>query len=253
MNAIKKKLNAKTVMELIDHTLLKPYADVAQIDSFVREGSRLGAYSVCIQPVHAKHVRELIDSNNYNLKLAVVVDFPHGSLSTAARRAVIRSLAGTADEIDVVVQIGLAKSGKFDEILEDLKELTAEAHMGKMKLKVITEDAYFTMAEKERIYEAVFKSGADFIKTSTGFAESKYAVSIGNATTGAEAENVRLMRKVSERLGKQNVGIKVAGGVRTYAQILELLEASGRRPDPDHFRVGASGTIAIYEELKDRK
>ena len=239
---------AKSIVGLIDHTLLKPYASKRDIESLVSDAHRFGTYSVCINPVYAKYAKELISKKRYDLKIAAVADFPLGSCSTMQRRSMIRPLAGTADEIDAVVQVGLVKSGNFSAVLEDLRGLAEEAHAGGMKLKVITEDAYLTVAEKEKVYETVFMSGADFIKTSTGFADSAYASSIGNGSTGAETESVRLMHDVAERLGKSDVGIKVAGGVKTYAQILELLEASGRDPIPERFRVGASGTKSICEE-----
>ncbi|MHB1829882.1 MAG: deoxyribose-phosphate aldolase [Candidatus Micrarchaeaceae archaeon] len=245
-------ISAEGVMRLVDHTLLKPYAGMSQIDAFVKEASSLGVYSVCIQPLYAERVRELINSNCYGLRLAVVVDFPHGSLDTGERISVIRSLKGIADEIDAVMQVGLAKSGRFEDIREDLGMLAEEAHGGKMKLKVITEDAYLIRAEKEKAYEAVFGSGADFIKTSTGFAEPQFSESIGNRIIGADLDNVRLMAEVSERMGKQDVGIKVAGGIKTLAQVMDFLKVSGRKADPNHFRVGTSSSKAIYEELKLR-
>ncbi len=237
------------MMGLIDHTLLKPYSTAAQVESLIDEAAKLGTYSVCIAPLYARLARERINSRKYDLRLAVVVDFPLGAMNTEERNGVIKSLVNIADEIDIVVQIGTAKSGRFGDVLSDLKSVSGEAHAGNMKIKVITEDAYLTGEEKPKVYEAVFMSGADFIKTSTGFADEAYAKSIGNRTSGADIDNVKLMNDISKRLGKGNVGIKVSGGVRTYQQILDFIEASGRKPDPLQFRVGASGTAAIYEEI----
>jgi deoxyribose-phosphate aldolase len=92
------------------------------------------------------------------------------------------------------------------------------------------------------------QSGADFIKTSTGFEERDYAEKIGNKT-GAQIENVRLMAELSRRYNPR-IGIKVAGGVRTYQQALELLRASEREPDPMQFRIGTSHMMSIIESMR---
>jgi deoxyribose-phosphate aldolase len=92
------------------------------------------------------------------------------------------------------------------------------------------------------------QSGADFIKTSTGFEERDYAEKIGNKT-GAQIENVRLMAELSRR-HNPGIGIKVAGGIRTYQQVLDLLRASERRPDPTQFRIGTSHMLSIIESMK---
>lgn len=248
--ATKPKLSAEKVMKLIDHTILFAYTEEKQVDALVKDAARLGTYSVCVLPEYAAHAKELIDENKYDLKLAVVADFPFGAKTTAQRRDEIRALRGVADEIDIVVQIGLVKSGKFGDVARDIAEIVNEAHAGGMKLKVIIETAYLTTQEKERVSEIVIGSGADFIKTSTGFADKDYTASIGNESVGATVADVALMASVAERLGKKEVGIKASGKVRTAQQVFDLLTASKRPADPDYFRVGASATEAIYKELQ---
>ena len=245
----KTSLGAEKIMRLIDHTLLTAFAEEKQIDALTRDAARFGAYSVCVLPEYAERSRTIIEANKYDLRIAVVADFPLGGKTTAQRREEVRSMAGIADEVDVVVQIGMVKSGRFGDVGRDLVGLAKEAHDGGMKLKVIIETAYLTKREKERGSELVFGSGADFIKTSTGFAERDYAASVGNDSTGATTEDIALMARVAKRLGKEEVGIKASGRVKIVAQILELLAASERAPDPDHFRIGTSATEAIYNEL----
>jgi len=245
----KTSLGTEKIMRLIDHTLLKAFAEEKQIDALVHDAARFGAYSVCVLPEYAERAKKIIDANRYDLRIAVVADFPLGGKTAAQRREEVRSMAGIADEVDVVVQIGMVKSGRFDEVGRDLVGLAEEAHAAGMKLKVIIETAYLTKLEKEKVSELVFESGADFIKTSTGFAEKDYAASIGNDSTGATVDDIALMARVAKKLGKREVGIKASGGVKNVAQIFELLAASERAPDPDHFRIGASTTEAIYNEL----
>lgn len=248
----KPNLSTEKVMKLIDHTILFAYTEEKQVDALVRDAARFGAYSVCVLPEYAARAKELIDENRYDLKLAVVADFPFGAKTTSQRRDEIRALRGVADEVDIVVQIGLVKSGRFDEVAKDIVEMVNETHAGEMKLKVIIETAYLTAYEKEKVSEIVIGSGADFIKTSTGFADKDYAAAIGNESIGATVADIALMASVAERLGKQDVGIKASGKVRTPQQIFDLLAASKRPADPNHFRVGASATEAIYKELQSK-
>ena len=152
----------------------------------------LKAYSVCIEPNYLETARNYIDSNHFNLKIAVVVDFPFGAGTTETRAISVEKLAGMAEELDIVAPMGYVKSGRFDLVKSDLEQVVNSAHLNNRLIKVIVEDAYTTVAEKKKLYELVMTSGADFIKTGTGFEDDKYAASIGNKT-GAQVENVRLM------------------------------------------------------------
>ncbi|WP_243668698.1 hypothetical protein [Vulcanisaeta sp. JCM 16161] len=144
--------------------------------------------------------------------------------------------------------MGLVKSGLWGEVEHDINTVVEAAHGEGRVIKVIVEDAYTTREEKLELYRIVMQSGADFIKTSTGFEEKEYAERIGNKT-GAQIENVKLMAELSRKYNPK-IGIKVAGGIRTYQQVLDLLRVSEREPDPMRFRVGTSHMMSIIESMR---
>ncbi|MEM0159323.1 MAG: deoxyribose-phosphate aldolase [Candidatus Micrarchaeaceae archaeon] len=238
----------KTVMGIIDHSGLKGYASEADTQKLIDEAHEFGNFAVCIEPVHMNFATDYIKRMGYNIKVDVVLDFPLGASYTEARVELAKLYAKTADEIDIVSPIALVKSGKWDAVKNDINAIVKAVHDAGKIIKVIVEDAYTTKEEKLKLYEIVCKSGADFIKTGTGFEEKDYPASLGNKT-GAQVENVLLMKQVADKFNPR-IGIKVAGGIHTYAAVKALIEASGRAPDPNKFRVGASGTRKIYDELK---
>lgn len=233
------------VIGVIDHTMLKPFETNENVKMLIDEAITLGAYSVCIEPNYLQVAREYIDSKKSVLRIAVVVDFPFGAGTTETRVQAVDKLSELADEIDIVAQIGFVKSGEFNLVGDDLRRVTQAAHRRGRLIKVIVEDAYTTRNEKEKLYTEVMKSGADFIKTGTGFEDAKYASSLNNKT-GAQVENVKLMAEISKKYNP-GIGIKAAGGVHSFSGALELLEASGRALDPLKFRIGASSTVKIKE------
>ena len=228
---------------LIDHTNLKPYASLAEIEKLIREAAQFGTYAICINPIYAKFARNRIREDGLNLRIAVVVDFPFGSSTTEARIDMIKQYAMFADELDTVAPIGLIKSGLIEDAEHDMAALVETAHSLGSIIKIIAEDAYTTRDEKLALYKIIMKSGADFIKTSTGFEDGQYAVLLGNKT-GAQVENVRLMAELSKQYNPR-IGIKASGGIRSYEQAIELLRASGRPAVPNQFRIGASKTREI--------
>ena len=239
----------KKVMGVVDHTLLKPYAGEKDIRKLIDEADQLKTYSVCIHPLFAKSARRYITRKGYNLKIAVTIDFPMGVFTTNARVKVLKSLSKDIDEADFVIQIGYVKSKKFSLVQKDVNKLVETAHENGKIIKFIVEDAYTTKDEKEKLYEIVCSSQADFIKTSTGFAEQEYTNSIGNKLTGANTDNVKLMAETIKRLNSKT-GIKASGGIHSYQQITELLKASEKELDPRQFRLGMSSTRKIYEEMQ---
>ncbi len=239
----------KKIMNVVDHTLLKPYASQKDVKKLIDEANSLKTYSVCIHPLFAKFARKYITKNNYPLKLVVTMDFPMGVLTTNIRAKSIKAISKDVDEMDFVIQTGYVKSRKFNLVEKDINKLVETAHQAGKIIKFIVEDAYTTKEEKEKLYEAVCSSQADFIKTSTGFAEQEYSNSIGNKMTGADSENVKLMAETIKRLNSKT-GIKAAGGIHSYEKVKELLNASGKELDPKQFRLGMSGTKDLYEELK---
>lgn len=238
-------ISVERLMRVVDHTLLKPFATEENVRNLIDEAAGLRTFSVCINPIFLGLAKQYIASKRFDLKVAVVVDFPFGAGTTEARVLAIREYSKMADELDVVVPVGFVKSRRFDLVRVDIENIVVEAHRNKRVIKIIVEDAYTTLDEKRELYKIVMESGADFIKTSTGFEDREYAASIGN-NVGARVENVKLMAELSEKYNPE-IGIKVSGGVRTYAQALELLRASRRELDPKRFRIGASGTRRIYE------
>jgi deoxyribose-phosphate aldolase len=236
------------IVGLIDNTYLKPYGSVREIEALIEDTARYGAYSITINPVFLRYAREYMARKGYRFRVVAVVDFPFGAGTTEVRVEAIRRYSRYADEFDVVAPIGLVKSGLWDEVESDINAVVEAAHKEGKIVKIIVEDAYTTREEKLELYRIVMQSGADFIKTSTGFEERDYAEKIGNKT-GAQIENVRLMAELSRRYNPR-IGIKVAGGIRTYQQALELLRASEREPDPMQFRIGTSHMMSIIESMR---
>ncbi len=237
------------IMGVIDDTLLRPYTRLEDVVRLVDEAEEIGCYSVCVNLVHVPYVRARVVEVGYKLKVCSVIDFPFGSSTTDVRVEAIRRAVGWgADEVDVVAPITYVKSGAMLALERDLRSVVRAAHSEGAVIKVIVEDAYTTRQEKETLYKAVMESGADFIKTSTGYEDPSYAASLGNRT-GADVINVRLMAELSKRYNPA-IGIKPAGGIRTVSQVLELLEASERPLDPSRFRVGTSSAKRIWEELR---
>ena len=245
----KTRLDAAGVMGLIDYTNLKAFSTDGQIKDLVSHAAKLGAYAVCILPGHAYFARNEIERGRFNLKLAVTVDYPLGGGLEEGRIEEVNSLIGVADEIDAMMRIGALKSGQFKDVEKDMAALTKTAHSGGMKIKMIIETAYLTGDEKLRACEIAIRGGVDFIKTSSGYAEKDYTARIGNTSTGATVDDVKLIAAVSKRMGKSNVGIKASGGIRSAEQILGLLRASSRNAEPGSFRIGASSVDNIYNEL----
>ena len=222
-------LTYRDVAKTIDHSLLRPELD----DAFIEDGCRLAARydvaSVTVRPLDVARARRLMDGSN--VAVGTVVGFPHGSHLTdtkvfEARRA----LADGATELDMVIDIGALKSGRDDDVRADIAAVVDVAHADGAIVKVIFENHYLSDDEKVRACHASEAGGADFVKTSTGFAAS-----------GATHEDLLLMRRsVSPR-----VQVKAAGGVRTLDALLTVMALGVTR-------VGATQTAAILVELAAR-
>ncbi|MGC8505875.1 MAG: 2-deoxyribose-5-phosphate aldolase [Thermoplasmata archaeon] len=238
--------DVKRIAGLIDHSSLKGYATWENIRSLIDEASEFGAYSVCIEPLFAERARHYIDKNRLDVRIDLTLDFPLGALPTTTREKLIMEFSGICEEVDLVTQIGLVRSGFFEEVERDINRIVETAHSNGLIIKIITEDAYTNAEQKRRLYEIVCRSKADFIKTSTGFAEADFAKTLGNET-GAVVRNVELMAEIIKKTNS-SIGIKVAGGIRSYSEALALLRASGMPPEPRHFRIGVSRTRQILSE-----
>jgi len=214
----------------IDHSLLRPELD----DDFVADGCRLAAEydvaSVCVRPTDVGRAVALLAGTD--VAVGTVVGFPHGSSTTAtkvfeARAAVV---AG-ASELDMVIDIGALKSARDEDVRADIGAVVELGHDAGAIVKVILENAYLTDDEKVRACRLAETAGADFVKTSTGFAPG-----------GATHADLALMRSaVSDR-----VQVKAAGGVRTLDDLLAVMALGVTR-------IGATQTKPILDEYRDRR
>ncbi len=216
----------KAVASLIDHTVLKPEATPGLIEQLCREAAQYGFAAVCVQPCYVALAAALLE--NTPVKVASVVGFPHGAtLSAVKRYEALAAIRLGAREIDMVQNVGAIKAGDRERALADISAVADAAHENGAILKVILENALLTREEKIVSCELALTAGADFVKTSTGF-----------AADGATAEDVTLMRS----LVGEHVGVKAAGGIRTASDLLTMLSAGANR-------IGASASVAIVKEL----
>ena len=208
----------------IDHTLLKADAAELEVVRICEEAIAYGFASVCVNSGYVPLVAKLLKDSG--VKVCSVVGFPLGAMITAAKayEAKAASEAG-ADEVDMVINIGDAKSGKWDRVEADVRAVV-EAVPENCLVKVIIETCLLTDEEKILACRAAVNAGADYVKTSTGF-----------STEGANAHDVALMRK---SVG-ESIGVKASGGIRTKETALEMIEAGATR-------IGASSSIRIVSE-----
>jgi deoxyribose-phosphate aldolase len=223
-------LTERDIAKTIDHSLLKPELD----DAFVEAGCRLAAEydvaSVCVRPLDVKRAVAILDGTE--VAVGTVVGFPHGSSTTATKVFEARdALANGATELDMVIPIGALRSGRDQDVRDDIAAVVQVAHEAGAIVKVILENAYLTDDEKERGSRLVEAAGADFVKTSTGFGPG-----------GATAADVALMRRV---VGVE-MGVKAAGGVRDLDGLKAMVAAGATR-------VGASAGVKIVQESKGQK
>jgi len=204
----------------VDHTLLKPEATEDDITALIEEGAVLGVYSVCVPPPLVKHAKEQAKGR---MKIATVAGFPSGQHASAVKAAEARqAVADGAEEVDMVINIGHAKAGKFDEVQRDI-EIVRES-VPDAVLKVIIESAALTDEQIVKASMAAELAGADFVKTSTGF----------HPAGGATPHAVALM---SDTVGDR-LGVKASGGVRTLEDAQAMLSSGATR-------LGVSGTAGV--------
>lgn len=203
-------MDAKKILEHVDHTLLTQTATWEEIRQICDDAVAYGTASVCIPPSYVKQVKEYVQDK---MAVCTVIGFPNGYMTTAAKEFETKdALANGADEIDMVINIGWAKDGKFDCIEEEIR--TLKAACGDKILKVIIETCLLTDGEKVKMCQAVTSAGADYIKTSTGFSKA-----------GATFEDIRLF---SEHIG-EGVKMKAAGGISSMEDAQRFLELGADR------------------------
>ena len=215
------------IAHYIDHTALKPEATYAQVEQLCAEARQYRFAAVCVNPVHvARCVKALTDTE---VLVATVIGFPLGATLPAVKAyATQQATASGAREIDMVIDIGALKSGDETHVKDDIRAVVQAARTGGAITKVIIETALLTDEEKVKACQLAQQAGAEFVKTSTGF-----------AAHGATVQDVALMR----RTVGPDMGVKAAGGIRTYQDALRLIEAGANR-------LGASASVKIMQEAQ---
>lgn len=214
----------KYIIEKVDHTLLKPLATWEDIKKICDEAKEMKVASVCIPPSYVKQASEYLKDE---IPVCTVIGFPLGYNTTKIKiEEAKEAIQNGAKEIDMVINIGDAKSGLFDKIEDEIRQI--KNSIGNHILKVIIETCYLTQDEKIALCKAVSNAKADFIKTSTGF-----------GTNGATLEDIKLMK---ENLSK-DVAIKAAGGIKTIEDAKNFINAGATR----------LGTSSICQVLKNQQ
>lgn len=202
--------------KLIDHTLLKPDATPEQIMQLCLEAKNYDFMSVCVNPAYVPLAHSLLKDSD--VKVCTVVGFPLGmNLTRTKLDETVSCLKEGADEIDMVINVGMLKANHDDYVFEEIKLLKETC--GDHILKVIIETCLLTDEEKVRACKLAKEAGADFVKTSTGF-----------STGGATVHDVKLMR---ETVGPE-MGVKASGGVKTHEDLLAMVEAGATRIGTSH-------------------
>ena len=219
----------RQIAMMIDHSLLNPVLTDELLEEGCRLAARYGVATVCIKPYFLKRSAELLSGSG--VKPTTTIGFPHGGQATAIKVAeTVEALKDGAQELDMVVNIGRVLSGDWDYVREDISAVVKATHHGSGLAKVIFENCYLQDEHKIALCRMCGEVGADFVKTSTGY-----------ATGGATMEDLKLMRAHAPA----HVQVKAAQGVRTLDTLLAM-RALGVT------RVGATATAAMLDECKRR-
>ncbi|GAB4537253.1 MAG: deoxyribose-phosphate aldolase [Thermodesulfovibrionia bacterium] len=215
----------QAIARLIDHTLLKPYAGESEIIRLCEEAKEHGFFSVCVHPSFVRFAKDnLMDSD---VRVTTVIGFPHGMTLTRVKvyEAIESSMDG-ADEIDIVINIGMVRSGRWDALRDEISAIIMATPYNIHK--IILETHYLKDDEKIKVCRIAMDEGAEFVKTSTGF-----------APRGAMVEDVRLIRSATNG----RIGIKASGGIRSLRDVLSFIEAGATR-------IGTSSGVDIIKEIE---
>src|ERR671916_782296 len=227
-------MRVREFAKTLDHTLLKPDATEGDVRGLCQEAARSHFAAVCVLPCHVRlAAREL---RGTDVKVATVVSFPFGADATVVKAAAVRdAIQGGASELDVVMNVSRFLSGEFAHVAEELASLNGEVSAVAMNnglndavLKVIVETGYLSEKMKRLAVQIVAASGADFVKTSTGFGPG-----------GATPEDVALLREEAP----EALAVKASGGIRTLENALDILNAGSSR-------LGMSASVAVIEEAE---
>ncbi|CCJ33350.1 MULTISPECIES: deoxyribose-phosphate aldolase [Caloramator] len=217
------------VASIIDHTILKAETTPDDIKKICNEAKENSFASVCVNPCYVKLVADELKGSN--VKVCTVIGFPLGATTKEVKAyETEKAIEDGANEVDMVINIGMLKAGNYDYVKEDIKAVV-DAAKGKALVKVIIETCLLTDDEKIMACKLAKEAGADFVKTSTGF--SKW---------GAKAEDVKLMR---DTVGPE-MGVKASGGVHSFEDAVKMIEAGANR-------IGASSSLKIIGKSKDEQ
>lgn len=209
----------------IDHTLLKPESTRAQIDKIIEEAREVNFKSVCLNPTHVKYAAEKLKDTE--VLVCTVIGFPLGASTTETKMFEVEdAVKNGASELDMVINVGALKDGRYEDVQKDIEGVVGAAN-GKT-VKVIIETCLLTDEEKVKASELSKAAGANFVKTSTGFAGG-----------GATPEDVKLMK---DTVG-DDLEVKASGGVRNLEDFNKMLEAGATR-------IGASAGVQIIQGLE---
>jgi deoxyribose-phosphate aldolase len=216
------------VAKTIDHSLLRPELTLAEVAEGCELAARYDVASACVRPADVPLAAAILAGSN--VAVGTVIGFPHGSHATATKVFEVgQALDDGATELDMVINIGWLRSGEDRQVEADIRAVV-EAAGGRALIKVILENAYLTKEEIVRGSKATEAAGADFVKTSTGFAPS-----------GATLEDLRLMRATVS----PKVRVKAAGGIRTLDALLEVMSIGVDR-------CGATRTAEMLDDYRAR-
>lgn len=211
--------------KFIDHTLLKPESTRQQIDQIIDEAKEYNFKSICVNPTHVKYAAERL--NDSDVLVCTVIGFPLGATTTATKIFETEdAIKNGASEIDMVINICALKDGRFEDVQKDIEGVVGAAN-GKT-VKVIIETVLLSDEEKVKASELAKAAGADFVKTSTGFAGG-----------GATPEDVKLMK---DTVGDE-LEVKASGGVRSLEDFNKMIDAGATR-------IGASAGVQIIQGLE---
>ena len=216
--------NTKNILGMVDHTLLKQTATWEEIRTLCDDAIRFRTASVCIPPCYVKQAKEYVKDA---MRICTVIGFPNGNVTTETKVFETGdAVKNGADEIDMVINIGMLKAGNDAYVLDEIRQIQ-KACQGRI-LKVIIETCLLTEQEKIKMCDLVTESGADYIKTSTGF-----------STAGATFEDVKLF---AEHVGS-SVKIKAAGGISSLEDAEKFIELGAER-------LGTSRIVAIVKNIE---
>jgi len=218
----------KNINKYVEHTLLKQDATIDMLDKILQEATDNDFLGVCVNPINVKYAKNFL--RNTDVKVVTVIGFPLGAnLSEIKAKETELAILDGADEVDMVINVSALKNKDYDFVLADIKDVVAAAK--NTPVKVIIETDLLTKDEIAKATEIVCSSGAKFVKTSTGFVKNG---------VGAKVEDVKIMAEIAHKCGLQ---VKASGGIKTFSDAKNLIEAGASR-------LGTSSGVQIIEGAK---